>query len=252
MKSIIEKAVIKSYATNSNELTLDVDVHNHILPYLDNGPENMETAIDLCQELVKRGFKKSITTPHIMAGFYNNTEEAIKLKCKMLKQALAEQAINLEVDYGAEYYMDQHFYDLLSSSEKPITLGRNNNYVLFETSFVEQFDNVVKTVDHCRNMGYRPVLAHPERYVYLDIENGRFEKLQNMGVLFQANINSLTGYYSKQAKNKVEYLIKHDMVSFMGSNVHKSIEVESLDYSMTNPYFRLAVQSGRLLNKTLF
>lgn len=252
MKSTIEKSAVNTYAHNSNTAILEVDVHNHILPYLDNGPENMEMAISLCEDLVKRGFKKCITTPHIMAGYYNNTEELIVIKCKMLNQALEENDVPLQVEYGAEYYLDEHFLGMLSSTEKPITLGRNNNYVLFETSFVEQFNKVIQAVDHFRNMGYRPVLAHPERYVYLDTENGRFEKLQNMGVLFQVNINSLSGYYSKQAKLKVEHLIKHDMVSFLGSNVHKDIEAESLDYAMTNPYFRLALESGRLLNNTLF
>lgn len=251
MRTIIEKSTsnIKSSFKRSAELT--VDMHNHILPALDDGSENMEVAVHLAKGMAKRGFIKVFATPHIMSGFYNNDEEKIKQKVKLLQQNLKEEHINLEIDYAAEYYLDRQFIEGLEKEVSPITIGRNTNFVLIETSFVENYNILNNAVDKLLNLGYRPVLAHPERYIYLDKSNRRYEKLQDLGVLFQVNINSLSGYYSQQTKKKAEFLIENDMVSFLGTNCHNDIQLQSLDYAYTNPFYQLALSSSRLLNNAL-
>lgn len=251
MRSIIEKSTSKISSGEKRVSELTVDMHNHILPALDDGSENMEIAVHLARGLAKKGFKKIFATPHIMAGFYNNDEEKILKKVDMLRQNLQEENIDLFVDYAAEYYLDESFIKMIENEQKPITIGRNTNFVLIETSFVESYHKLTTAVENLLNFGYRPVLAHPERYIYLDQSNGRYEKLQNLGVLFQLNTNSLGGYYSQQTKKKAEYLVEHDMVSFLGTNCHNDIQLESLDYAITNPYYRLALSSSRLLNNAL-
>ncbi|SOE22695.1 Tyrosine-protein phosphatase YwqE [Spirosomataceae bacterium TFI 002] len=251
MRTIIEKSTLNLKSTTKNVSVLTVDMHNHILPSLDDGSENMEIALHLAAGMVKKGFKKVFATPHIMPGFYNNDEEKILRKVNMLRQNLKDENIHLEIDYAAEYYVDENFIKLMDTGIKPITIGRHTNFVLIETSFVESFQNVLKAVEKLLNMGYKPVLAHPERYIYLDETNRRCEKLQNLGVLFQLNINSLGGYYSQQTKKKAEYMVEHDLVSFLGTNIHNDIQLQSLDYATSSPYYHLALKSSRLLNYAL-
>lgn len=251
MRSVIEQSTSRRPSKSSESKLLTIDMHSHILPSLDDGSENMEVALSLAKGMYKRGYKKIIVSPHIMKGYYNNDEEKIRLKVKMLAGNLENEGVDLKVDYAAEYYLDQHFMAFLHSNQKPITIGRNTNFVLIETSFVEQFQTLLSCIDALLNIGYRPVLAHPERYIYLEESNNRFEKLQNLGVLFQVNINSLAGYYSKQAKLKAEHLIQRDMVSFLGTNCHNEIQLQTLDYAIINPFYQLALSSSRLLNNAL-
>lgn len=251
MRSIIEKSTSKIKPGEKLKSELTVDMHNHLLPALDDGSENMEIAILLAKGLVERGYEKIFATPHIMNGFYNNDEEKILRKVSMLRQNLKEENIDLLLDYAAEYYLDDHFLAQLEKEIKPITIGRNTNFVLIETSFVENFNKLTNALESLINLGYRPVLAHPERYIYLEEANKRYDRLQNMGVLFQVNINSLGGYYSQQTKKKAEFLIEHDMVSFLGTNCHNDVQLQSLDYAITNPYYQLALSSSRLLNNAL-
>jgi tyrosine-protein phosphatase YwqE len=251
MKYIIERSTTVLNPEEKRTSKLLVDMHCHILPSLDDGSENMEVALQLAKGMVKKGFKKVFATPHIMNGFYNNKEESIIEKVELFRLNLKAENIDLIIDYAAEYYLDEKFFLSLSTGHKPITLGRNSNYVLLETSFVEDFNNLLKAVDKLLTLGYSPILAHPERYIYLDESNKRCEKLQDMGVLFQVNINSLGGYYSKSSKKKAEYLVQNDFVSFLGTNCHNEIQLESLDYAIVNPFYHKALNSTRLLNKVL-
>jgi tyrosine-protein phosphatase YwqE len=108
------------------------------------------------------------------------------------------------------------------------------NYVLFELSFISQPPNVVVAIKKLIALGYRPILAHPERYLYLDIDELR--ALHDLGIAFQINTISLTGYYGKEAKKMAETLIDHQLVDFISSDMHHQRHADALKDALRMPY----------------
>lgn len=228
---------------------VQADMHSHLLPGIDDGSQNMEESISMIREMVGMGYQKLITTPHIMTDFYKNTPEIVLGKLEEVRAELIKQNIDVELEAAAEYYLDEGLIDKLERKEKLLTFG--DNYLLFETSYMNESQQLDAAVFMMQSQGYKPVMAHPERYVYLF---GKFEKIQKIydrGVLLQVNINSLTGYYSKPSKILAEQLVQKGMVSFVGSDCHKDKHLEVLkDARKTSAYHSLLTQ-GCLLNNQL-
>ena len=227
---------------------ISTDMHSHVLPGLDDGSPNVETSIELINGLIKLGYKKLICTPHIMSDFYKNTPETIKNAASKLKESLAEKQIPIEIEIAAEYYLDEFFLEKIEKQQPLLSFG--DKYILFETSFMNPSAYTDRAVFMLQSLGYKPILAHPERYVYL---YGKYDKLVEMyekGVRLQININSLSGYYSKEAKKVAEKLIKDKMISFMGTDCHHARHIEMLQKAKENPSYAEAL-SLPLLNRTL-
>ncbi|WP_308701863.1 tyrosine-protein phosphatase [Pontibacter ummariensis] len=208
----------ESTAQETSLEAVGVDMHSHILPGIDDGSESIEQSLELVRAMKELGYRKLIMTPHIMSDFYRNTPEIIREKLALLRQAVAAEGIEMELDCAAEYYLDEGFLEKLEEGEELLTFG--DNYLLFETSFLNEPLNLREAIFKMRAKGYKPVLAHPERYTYF---YGKFEELvalREHGVLFQPNLNSLTGYYSPGAKNIAERLVENGLVDFLGSDAH--------------------------------
>jgi len=189
-KSEFKKDITFDYSS------LMVDMHSHILPGIDDGAQTPEESIELIKKMMELGIKKIIATPHIMADYYKNTAETINASLEILKAELKKQDIEgITVEAAAEHYFDESFEGRIDD-RKLMTMG--NNYVLFEFSFISKPHNVVPVIQKLRELGYKPILAHPERYPYMDIE--QFRALREWGMLLQLNTISLTGYYGKDAK----------------------------------------------------
>lgn len=197
---------------------LGVDMHSHILPGIDDGSDSLERSLELVQAMKDMGYRKLIMTPHVMNDFYRNTPGIIREKLQLLRKAVAEAGIEMELDCAAEYYLDEGFLQMLEDGDELLTFG--DNYLLFETSFLNEPLNLRETIFKMRARGFKPVLAHPERYTYF---YGKFESLAELwqqGVLFQPNLNSLAGYYSPGAREMAEKLVDNGMVDFLGSDAH--------------------------------
>lgn len=205
---------------------IGVDMHSHILPGIDDGSESLEESLELVRGMQALGYRKLIMTPHIMSDFYKNTPEIIRGKLQELRQAVEEASIDMELGCAAEYYLDEGLMQKLDNDEELLTFG--DNYLLFETSFLNEPLNLRETIFRMRSKGYKPVLAHPERYTYF---YGKYEELvalRELGVLFQPNLNSLTGYYSAGAKEVAERLVEQGLVDFVGSDAHSMKHVNQL------------------------
>lgn len=224
------------------------DMHSHLLPGLDDGVDNFEESIELIREFASLGYKKLITTPHVMGDFFRNTPESIHAKLEELKGLVAEANIDISLEAAAEYYLDESFMEKLRNGKKLLTFG--NKYLLFETSYINESSFLKEAVFLIRSLGYKPVLAHPERYIYLYSDFEKFLEISEMGVLFQLNINSLSGYYSPIAKRFAEKLIDAGMVSFIGSDCHGTRHLEALRKSREKKYYR-KLGSLPLLNNSL-
>ena len=154
----------------------------------------------------------------------------------------------MELEAAAEYYLEDALFKLIEDKEV-LTFGGNRKYLLFEASFVTKASYIVEAALKIKQAGYIPVLAHPERYVNLnDVEV--INRLAFNGVLFQINIGSLTGYYSKQAQELAELLINKKLVTFLGSDCHSLSQLESIKQAFKLKYFKEATRLN-ILNETL-
>ena len=218
---------------------LGADMHSHLLPGLDDGAETVEHALELLRALRELGFRKLIMTPHIMGDFYKNTPESIRTALEQLRAAAAAAGLNdVELDCAAEYYLDEFLGHKLADGTEMLTFGGDKRYLLFETSYMNEPLNLFETIFELKAQGYRPVLAHPERYTYLYGRFGEIEKLrQDHGVLLQVNLNSLAGYYSPAAKKVAEQLIEGGLVDFVGTDTHHLRHTDTLlRRTLSQPY----------------
>ena len=225
---------------------LKTDIHSHFIPGIDDGSPDMETTINLIQEMQKLGFSKVITSPHVMNDFYKNSSEIILKGLATVRAELKVQNINMEIDAVAEYYIDYDFEQKIGT-EKFLTFG--DNYILVELSFVEASKNLFDIIFRLQLEGYKVVLAHPERYHYFQMKD--YKDLVSRGVLFQVNWLSLIGYYSPQIKNKTQDLIAENMVSFLGTDCHNMHHAELYKECQTKKAWHDLYNSGKLLNSTL-
>ena len=200
---------------NFNYESIMVDMHSHVLPGIDDGAKTPQDSIVLIRKMMELGIKKIIATPHVMIDFYRNTPETINNALEILKAELVKESIDIPVEAAAEHYFDETFEARVNDG-KLITMG--DNYALFEFSFINQPPNAISVIQTMNDMGYKPILAHPERYPYMDID--QFKNLHNWGCNFQLNTISLTGYYGKEAKRLAESLIDNQLIDFISSDMH--------------------------------
>lgn len=228
---------------------LRCDMHSHFIPGIDDGAPTMEDSLALISEFSKLGYKKVITTPHIMSDAYRNTPEIILDGLAKVRVALKTAGIPIEIEAAAEYYLDFSFEKLIDE-RKVLTFG--SNYVLFELAFINPPDSLYSVIFKLITNGYKPVLAHPERYNFWHHDFKKYEELVEKGVLFQLNLNSLSGHYSPAVQKIAERMIDQDMISFLGSDCHHMGHIEILKHKTLyeNSLHKL-LASGKLLNSTL-
>ena len=249
--SFFSRIFSKSTRTNipADLSVLKCDVHSHFIPGLDDGAQTMEDAIALTREFHKLGYKKVITTPHILSDGYPNTPEIILGGLEKVRVALKHEQIPIQIEAAAEYYIDFDF-DRKIEREKLLTFGKN--YLLFEVSYLNPPDNLEQIIFKLLTRGYKPVLAHPERYNFWHDKFEKYEQLKEKGLLFQLNINSLTGYYSYATKKIAEIMIEKNMIDFLGSDSHHLGHVHLIKTkAVYQKSLHTLLESGKLLNNTL-
>lgn len=204
---------------------LRVDIHSHLIPGIDDGAQSIEESLELIRALQCYGYQKLITTPHIMAEGYKNTSSSILKGLESLKKILEKENINIEIEASAEYYLDEGFENLI---EKQDLLPIAKKYILFETSYIAKPIQLEETIYKIQLAGYIPILAHPERYRYIQNPKKEFLLLKNLGLEFQVNLNSFLGYYGKHAEKNAQYLLTAGMIDYLGSDTHNVKQVNQL------------------------
>lgn len=193
------------------------DVHSHLIPGIDDGSPSMEESIKLIKGLVEIGYKKLVTTPHVMSDYYRNSTTDITNGLEQLRKAVELANIDVIIEASAEYYMDYEFSNKVANRD---LLAFGDNYLLVECSFVDPPRNLEHIIFEIQVNGYKPVLAHPERYLYWNGNHDIFHQLKERDVLFQLNLLSLTGIYSPPVEQTARYLIDQKMYNFIGSDLH--------------------------------
>lgn len=202
-----------------------VDMHSHLIPGIDDGVKNIEESLDMIRGFAELGYKKLITTPHVMSDYYRNTPEIILSGRDQVRKAVETEKIPIQIEAAAEYYLDEMFIPKMKNKEL-LTFG--GNHVLFEVSYVNPPENILSTIFEINVNGYLPVLAHPERYPFWYDRFEEYEKMKEAGVLFQLNVNSLTGYYGPGARMIAEKMIGKGMIDLIGSDLHGQRHLDAL------------------------
>ena len=197
-----------------------VDIHSHILPGIDDGAKNIEESIKLISEMKKMGFSKIIATPHIYPGLYNNTGEKIKKCFKEIKD------VDSSVSYAAEYLIGKYMVEHI---EKKSILTLKDNYVLVEINFHAEPLDLYDVIFKLKTNGFKPILAHPERYLYYLNDFNKFYKLKKFGCLFQLNFLSITGFYGKKVLELSNKLLDKNLIDFTASDIHNHENIKNIE-----------------------
>lgn len=229
------KQEVFDYPPLNDFTSIGTDIHSHLIPGIDDGVQTMEDSLQLLRELQDLGFKKIVTTPHIMSDYFRNTPEIILDGLAKVRAAAQQEGITLELHAAAEYYLDEAFAQMVNRNEKLLTIA--DKYLLFEISYVNPPDNIQNIVFDLNIQGYVPVLAHPERYPFWYGKTEIYTKLKDLGVQFQLNTNSIVGYYGPAARHCAEWLINQDMIDFIGSDMHGVRHLEALKKVPNEKYF---------------
>ncbi len=196
---------------------LGVDFHSHLIPGIDDGAADMDTALQLLEGLQSLGFSSVITTPHIHGDFYRNSTVNIQSGLKEVQAALpASRAAGLQLGVSAEYYLDNYFLEEVLPHGL-MTFG--DKQVLVEVSMMgwpQNFDQILFAVQAA---GYKPVLAHPERYQF-EQTTGIFEKLKERGVQLQMNLLAPLGYYGPGIREMALQLLNAGLYDYAATDLH--------------------------------
>ena len=199
------------------------DIHSHLLPGIDDGSKNADDTSGLIATLKEYGFSGFITTPHILTGVWNNTREGI-LQTEAQNSHLFTEA-GVPVRAAAEYLIDDNFAALIKT-DKLLTL--KDDYVLVEMSYLNAPIALYQILFALQMAGYKPILAHPERYLFYFNNIDEYRKLKKAGCKFQLNLLSVTGYYGKPVLDNAQMLLDNGMIDFTGSDVHHARHAESI------------------------
>jgi len=221
------------------------DLHCHLLPGVDDGVQTIEESLKILKHYENLSIKKVWLTPHIMEDIPNTTHK-LKVIFEELKKSYKG---NIQLFLGAENMIDNLLSSRLKNNDL-LPIGEKHNHLLVETSYFNPPINLYGKLADIKNKGYFPVLAHPERYLYMNEEY--YYKIKEMGVMFQLNLLSFIGFYGKDVKKKAEWLLKKDFYNLTGTDLHSlnalsSIQKISITKKQLSKLFTLKNQASSLI-----
>lgn len=189
-----------------------IDYHSHILPGVDDGVPTHSESMRILEEYERLGLKGLYLTPHFMEDYTDNQPATIKRKFDEFK---ASYTGSIDLYIGGEYMLDYTFWKTLKEGA-PLTVG--DRRILLEFPFLYRIDNLESYLMQIQRLGYKILLAHPERYLFFKMED--YRKLKFLGIQFQLNLFSLVGLYGRKVKQNAENLLDRDFYSCAGSDIH--------------------------------
>jgi len=239
----------KKTTDTASLLPVQVDMHSHILPGIDDGAPDVETSLVLVRGLYDLGIRTCIATPHIIGDLYRNSDETIEPALAKLRQACAAAAIPMQITAAAEYMLDDYFMELLQGPARLRTL--KHNLLLTELPYIAEPVNMPEMLFHIITGGYQPVLAHPERYLYFHHNYEQYSWLKDQGFILQVNFLSLTGYYGKNVARAARYLLDKGLAGMVGTDLHHGRHLAALQSAENQQLFRKYIKDTGLQNKEL-
>jgi tyrosine-protein phosphatase YwqE len=199
--------------------------------------------------MAELGYSKLITTPHIMWDMYRNTREGILEKLEVLRAAVKQEGIKIEINAAAEYFLDEHMEQMIRKNEPLLPIS--GNMILVEFSLAFPSHSVKDILFEMQMQGYLPVIAHPERYTYLEKNKDFYDEMKDIGCLFQLNVLSLGNSYGKSVNELAQYLIKKGYYDLVGTDLHHARHLEGLRHSSLSTPLKKLLESGTIRNSQL-
>lgn len=227
---------------------IQADMHSHLIPGIDDGSKSMDESMVMLAKFETMGYKKVITTPHIMSDYFKNTPEIINSGLEKVKDAAQKIGLSIEIEAAAEYYYDDAFMQKLKAKDPLQTFG--DNYILFEFSFHTIPYHTDDLIFELITQNYKPTLAHFERYTYFMGSLDQAKEWRNKGVNIQMNINSLFGHYGPEIQKQARLMVDEGIVDFIGTDCHRIEHLMTFESNLRDPYLHKLSQLP-LKNKTL-
>lgn len=233
------------------KLWFSTDIHCHVIPGVDDGSPDAATSVALLRDMTDMGLRRIIASPHVTEITFENTRQTLDPAFASLRNALDTAGMtDLDISFGAENRVD----DLLAKNLADGSLITHpDKHILIENSFVQEPWNLDNTIFELKVQGYKPIMAHPERFGYYMDKPQRLKKLHNL-IPFQINVLSLAGYYGKAIRHNAEQLIEAGMIDFLGTDIHGTRHTECIRRYLTTrdaQRHRDALAS-RILNDRVF
>lgn len=219
-----------------------IDIHCHILPDVDDGPQTMADSLMLASVLVNQGFAEIIATPHYIEDYSAAYRNHIKQQYKALQTALQVQGIPLQLHLGGEVMLTSLVVQQADSGTLPVLA--NTNHVLLELPLRQEvLAYASQVIFHLQIKGYQPIIAHPERVEFIKQDPRCLLRLLESGVLLQVNMGSLFGLYGKRAKQAAEFLLANQMAHFLATDSHHASQ-GALGHKLTKLAYPLELLMG--------
>ncbi len=203
-----------------------VDIHNHILPGIDDGAKTVQESVELIRGFKELGITNLVATPHIMNNYYPNNKETITASLDLLtNELLANDLKDISIEAAAEHMIDDNFEDLLESGE---IMPMRKNYLLVEMSYLQASINFNDAIIKTASKQMFSVLAHPERYNFLHKQMNKYAEYKKQGILFQLNLLSLSEFYGHEVPKIASKLLNEGLIDYVASDVHNINQLNSL------------------------
>ena len=201
-----------------------IDIHNHLLPNIDDGSKSIAQTQLMIEKMQELGIVEAIATPHTYPGLWDNNKEKIE-------NAYDTVGTTYITKCSSEYFADQY---LLALAEAGTLLPIKDNYLLIEFAMIgPPNDAILDTLFQLKLKGYQLILAHPERYQYWSNDIALFDQLKSFDLHFQLNALSLLGYYGKPTQKLAETLLANGHYDFLGTDFHT---LEQIEFAKNNTF----------------
>lgn len=229
---------------------IQVDIHNHVLPGIDDGAQDLEQSAFLLRGLADLGFQEIISTPHTAAGIYLNSPASIFQAYEAVQSADMQEKTLLK-GYASEYMLDDYFDRLIPSGLLCLPNPAHEKFVLVEFPYMDLPYHWHDSIFALRKAGYRPILAHPERYAYLK-PSVMLDRMRSTGLMFQLNLLSLGGYYGKSVQQVAQCYLREGLYDFAGTDAHHANHIAGLQRMAQNPEISEQIAHYPFQNNAIF
>ncbi|MDP4146369.1 MAG: CpsB/CapC family capsule biosynthesis tyrosine phosphatase [Bacillota bacterium] len=197
-----------------------IDIHSHVVPGIDDGSDSLATTIEMIKIAQAAGTSKIVATPHYIRGRFENHFSSIIKHVDKLNEQLKQNNLEVEVIYGQEVYLDKYSLDLLKNGV--IGCINNSKYMLVEFAMDELPSNAMDILYELKIQGVRPIIAHPERYLFIQKDITAVNEFIENGCYFQINTGSITGIFGKEVQKTANKLIENGICHFIASDAHSA------------------------------
>jgi len=211
-----------------------VDMHSHLIPNIDDGSKSIDETINLLLKFESMGYRKIITTPHIMSDHYPNTKEVILKGLSDVRRELSKLNLDIILEAAAEYYFDYELMKNVINKEKLLVFG--DNYLLVEFPFHSKPNEIETLFFQLLLQGYKPVIAHFERYLYFNDFVYLAREWREKGIFIQLNFSSIFNFYGSEVRYRAEKLIDSEQVDFAASDCHNVENLILLESNRSKDY----------------